>query len=250
MKQGMYIIGRRLFVAATFFLALGAVAQTTKPELKTPIRALLPLSLQNLSLVHPTVEARIQIDEEGKVTDVVVVEAAHWGLIERTRNLLLEARFEPARENGKPVAVRIPMKILFAHPAEVGLGNRSAMDAVEATVNNTGRSARYKMEVSTADKLDQPLKVIRQGERFVPETEDGKPIAGEAMVIFYVDDEGKVRLPTVKSSTDPLVSQAALMTLQGMQFAPPTVNQNPTVVRVAMPFNYTVSADQAGDGGS
>lgn len=243
MIQGMFIAGRRLLVAI-LLLAVSATAQTTQPELKSPLRAVLPLSLQNLSLDHPIVEARIQIDENGRVTDLVVVEAAHWGLIERTRKLLEEARFEPARdENGRPVTVRIPMRILFAHPAEVGLGTRSAMDAVEAVVNNSGRSARYKMEVATADKLDEPLKVVKQGERFVPETKDGKPIAGNAMVTFFVDDEGKVRLPTVTSSTDPIVAEAALLTLQAMQFAPPTIDKNPTVVRVAMPFNYTVSDD-------
>lgn len=213
-------------------------AQNTQPRLKTALRAIVPMEIENLGLYKPEATARIVVDDNGRVEDIVVLEASHRALVRRTKKLLEEADFEPALQDGVPVPSRISIVVRYVYASEMGLSTRSTTDHIEATMNKMKPASSWKFETSKPSELDKPLKVVQSGQTFVPVDEDGQRVFGDAVISFYVDEDGKVRLPQVDTTTNPLVVDSAVRTLKAMRFSKPVANGKPTVVQVKMPFSY------------
>ena len=57
---------------------------------------------------------------------------------------------------------------------------------------------------------------------------DGKPV--RALVSFYVDEKGQVRLPNVESSLPPAFVTAAVAAVQQWAFKPPVAKGKPVLV--------------------
>ncbi len=83
--------------------------------------------------------------------------------------------------------------------------------------------------------MDEPLEVIAEGTRYVAVDESGNALEGTVTVEFYVDPEGVPRMIRVAGDPDPVVGEAAVLTVSELRFAPPRRNHNPTVVRARMP---------------
>ncbi len=213
-------------------------AQYTQPQLKTDLRAIVPTSIENLALYKPEATARIVVGADGRVEDIVVLEASHEALVNRTKELLLDAKFAPALQDGQPVAARISIVVKYVYASEMGLATRSSTDHIEATMNKMKPATSWKFEVSKPNELDKPLKIVESGEAFAPVDESGKRVFGDAVISFYVDEDGQVCLPQVDSTTNPLVVDAAVRTLKGMRFTKPIAKGKATVVQVKMPFSY------------
>lgn len=65
---------------------------------------------------------------------------------------------------------------------------------------------------------------------------DGKPV--RALVSFYVDEQGRVRLPNVESSLSPQFATAAIASLQQWAFKPPVVKGQPVLVRTMRALTF------------
>lgn len=66
---------------------------------------------------EPTIELRLTIDVEGKVTEVEVVESAGLAFDDAAKQAALGLRFSPARRDGAAVASRILYRVEFHLPA-------------------------------------------------------------------------------------------------------------------------------------
>ncbi len=60
-----------------------------------------------------TVVLRLQIDEEGRVEDVTVVEGLKYGLTEQAIRAVKRWRFQPATSGGMPVSAEIDVSVKF-----------------------------------------------------------------------------------------------------------------------------------------
>lgn len=80
--------------------------QVEPPRLLGSVNAEYPPEARAAGL-EATVALRLTIDKEGRVVEAEVVEPAGHGFDEAARAAVLNARFEPARRNGKPVPSRI-----------------------------------------------------------------------------------------------------------------------------------------------
>jgi hypothetical protein len=66
---------------------------------------------------------------------------------------------------------------------------------------------------------------------FIPDgvvAPQGKPL--EALVTFFVDEEGHVRLPSVESAATPLLIANAVKAVSHWRFRPPTIAGKPVLV--------------------
>lgn len=66
--------------------------------------------------IHGTVVLRVTIDDQGQVTAAEVVSPLGQGLDEAARAAALRYRFEPASRDGKPIASRIRVEVVFELP--------------------------------------------------------------------------------------------------------------------------------------
>jgi TonB family protein len=65
---------------------------------------------------------------------------------------------------------------------------------------------------------------------------DGKPV--RALVSFYVDEKGRVRLPNVESSLSPQFTAAAIAALQQWAFKPPVIKGQPVLVHTMRAMTF------------
>ncbi len=216
-------------------LPMHAEDNLDEPTLLAPILAMVPQSIHRSKIENPRVVAKIQVSGHGSVEDVVVIEASHVGLVDRAEKLIKEARFRMPEE-GTSSSYQFDLHLPFHYPSDLGVSSISPSDDIRMVMSGfTIVGMNFKLHVP--QELDTPPKVIDRGQVYRPDDDKGKPISGSAMVQFYVNHLGEVRLPKVLSSTHPEVAQAAIGTVSDMKFAPPTVDGEPTVTILQMPFS-------------
>lgn len=207
----------------------------TPPKQTRPIIAELPVSIDHLEIREPEVHAKVQVDETGKITDYVIVQASHPAMIAPAIRLLSRIQMEPAMQDGKPVPVVIDLEIPFSREKV----------ATRSVAHDLMRFSEPEITdplftTTAPNQLDSRIEVRRQGQIYAPGDGSEK---GEAVVEFYIDHEGNVRLPHVVSSSDEEAALAAVMTFKEFQFAPPRKGNKPTVVKVRMPYKWAPPTD-------
>jgi outer membrane biosynthesis protein TonB len=60
---------------------------------------------------------------------------------------------------------------------------------------------------------------------------------------FYIDQEGKPRLPAILSMDDPILAEIALETIREWRFAPPTSGGEPAITRARQQFVFHGQGD-------
>jgi hypothetical protein len=89
------------------------------------------------------------------------------------------------------------------------------------------------------DDLDSPLEFLRQS---VPVYPDGfTPTKGKpdsVMVSFFIDEEGRVRIPNVDSASSPLLIPNAIKAVHYWQFKPPVRKGKPVLVFAAYALSF------------
>ncbi|HEY0969249.1 MAG TPA: energy transducer TonB [Opitutaceae bacterium] len=90
----------------------------------------------------------------------------------------------------------------------------------------------------TFSDLDRAPTALAQPMPAYPAALRAKPVPGTAAVRFYVDTEGRVRLPTVTSASGPEFAEAALGVLANWRFEPPQLSGKPVIAIGTWTFNF------------
>lgn len=86
--------------------------------------------------------------------------------------------------------------------------------------------------------LDENPAPVTQPMPAYPADLRSQPIPGNAVVKFFLDADGRVRMPSVTSATDPAFGKAALSVLGNWRFQPPRLKGEPTVAIGTWTFNF------------
>jgi hypothetical protein len=213
-------------------------------RLIAPLEKTIPPELKELGIVNPRVNFHVIVGPKGELTDFLAVSATHVGLLSSAEEKLSEARFEPATLNGVPTSGKITVIITFFDPEQRAWkqgftgtpmgGNVS--DAVIRKLYHADPDA-YALHESQPAELDSPPTLI-ETKIYRLHAPDAAPPSGRVIVEYYIDHQGRVRLPEIIKSDDEYLSLSAIMSLQETRFADPTNNGRPTYVRVRQPFNF------------
>jgi TonB family protein len=82
------------------------------------------------------------------------------------------------------------------------------------------------------------LKPLSQRPPRFPLALDGKVATGEALIEFLVDEEGRARLPRIKSRSDEAFGYAAMQGVSSWRFEVPTYGGRAAIVRVQVPVTF------------
>jgi hypothetical protein len=208
------------------------------------LQAVIPQELRRFLLSNPNVKFHVVVDEKGNISDYLAIEATHVGLLEKAAEKLQEARFDPALKDGEPVPGKISITVGFFDPeqrawregAQFTPMGGSVSDAVDRRVYKM-KEEEFRYRESSPNELDEPLKMLESKLYLVHGPDEPAP-TGKVVVEYWIDHEGKVRLPEILSSDDPNLSLSVLMTLKETRFARPKRNGNATYVKVRQPFNF------------
>lgn len=188
------------------------------------------------------VELALLVDETGKLQDMLLLGSNHRVYTEAAVKGLQEWKFEPAISNGQPVSVRTTFNLSFDTRGRVV----TVMGGdVLAGLTGYSISSPFKRRLIEAGELDRPLRPVQTRAPRFPLSLVGH-LTGETRrvvtVDFYVDEEGRPRMPVVINSDDALLSAAAIEAIQNWTFEPPLHKGTPAVVRAQQDFVFFESA--------
>ncbi|MEY2880638.1 MAG: hypothetical protein RLZZ15_3018 [Verrucomicrobiota bacterium] len=231
-------------IAATTRAALLAANGLTDPAGAPPARS--PLIEQATDPVWPlaallkgesgTASVEFTVGERGHVSDVVVREASAPEFGRALVAALETWRFAPAIDGSRAYEVKLLKRAVFTAPAA---------DAPDAT-DPTARLVRLERASGIAGGagLDEKLTPLY---RVAPEypaalRAAGKP-AGEAVIAFVIDRDGRARLPQIVSATREEFGWAAATAVAQWVFRAPRRAGAPTEVKVSIPITFAAPED-------
>ncbi|OAM91694.1 energy transducer TonB [Termitidicoccus mucosus] len=100
--------------------------------------------------------------------------------------------------------------------------------------------------IAGAGKLDSVPKALSQRKPVFPLGVPPGTDSGMATVEFLIDKDGKVRLPRIKSASDPAFGYAAVQTVAHWLFEAPRADGKTTITRVQVPVHFERKGDQTG----
>ena len=172
--------------------------------------------LDGFATGHVTVA--VSHNARGEPLDILVIEATHPKMAEAAVNAVREWRFTPS-DNPADLAAHA-MKIGFKMQGVVvfPFGKNHAEDL---SADSRAIKLAEPVKVPRVQALAQQPKALVQPMPAYPAKLATREIEGTAAVRFYVDEEGRVRLPELIEATTPEFAEAALAAVAQWRYEPP-----------------------------
>jgi TonB family protein len=155
---------------------------------------------------------------EGIPADILVLQAtdARFGVAaaEAAREWRFEPSNDPARLASRTVRIGFRLSGVVVYP----FGKRN-LDILRLTL--TEKEMREPVRVPRVQSLSQAPKPLAQPMPAYPVALKPRAIDGKASVRFYVDEEGRVRMPEVIEATTPEFADAALQAVAQWRYERP-----------------------------
>jgi TonB family protein len=174
------------------------------------------------------------VDGGGRLADWLLTSYSHPQFGREATEALRQWRFEPAQRGGQPIGVRSEMVFSFQVSGLV-----LSVTSADFTERLQDRPARPPIRrVCPPHELDAPVATVRTVQPLWPQELD--PGINEVNVVldFYIDEQGRPRMPVVIRSDNAAFDFAAIEALSHWQFVPPTRGGMPVIVRATQAFRF------------
>ena len=181
----------------------------------------------------------VSVDAEGRLVDHLVVAYTNVAFVNAAVRAVTAWTYEPARVRGRPRASRVDLIFIFKSDLNVTVQN--------ATMNFIQDIFGEKNEFQPSllrdlDHIPTPVHVI------TPSIPDGVLALGEEHVVtveFYIDQEGKVRVPAVsREEADDRLAAVAVAAVEQWRFEPPMRRKQPVLVLAQQDFRFVAKPKQ------
>lgn len=175
-------------------------------------------------------EARvaISVDHTGKLTDLLVVGYSRREFADAAQTAIRQWSYEPMQVLSEHVATQAVLRIDFSA--------NGAVISIDGTSDVSARLLPFRREqqfgpcpLRELDGIPMPVNFV---EPVYPADLARHGVRGSAVIEFYVDEAGNVRVPAVIDSDFWELGSLAMDAVRQWQFAPPTRHGQPVLVRV------------------
>jgi TonB family protein len=228
----------RLFIACLTGMAVASLTVAVDGQdqaaqdmgLLKYVRPQFPAVAEDQGLVQGFATIAVAWQGDGRPSDVVVLRTSERLLGESARDAAMQWRRAPS-----PIVREVAIyELKFVLSGVIVCRNTSA----EAQLAESRAIEVPPLHLPSAEELDSPLKAIKQPMPEFPVAARGKWDEGTVVVEFYVDEDGRVRAPTVRESTAAEFSSEALSAIQQWQFETPRKNGQPAVMAGRWEFQF------------
>lgn len=231
-----------LVCAATFGLVVAAVSQAaaaadrTRLQIHQTVDARFPSGLLLVPITSGEAWVMISVDANGQLLDALPTRYTHEAFATEVLRVLRAWRYEPARLDGKPIAVRVELQ--FSFQASGAIVSMDAATAVRSMLA-FAESPTYVRRLCPPEELDQRPVPVRQVAPHYPGNAAASGADQETAVLdFIIDEQGKPRMPVLVNSPGAEFANQAAAALQQWEFSPPTRRGRPVAVRVQQAFIF------------
>ena len=196
-----------------------------------------PAMLAAEGISEGEVRTVINVDAGGKLIDYLVTAYTRRELADELIANVRDWSYEPARHRGEPVGSRV--EVVFAFQARGMVLSLTPLDTAAVATNRLIRPALTSL-LCRPSELDEPVRALRVVEPQHPGRHVSPPPTPPTVLIdFYIDMEGRPRMPVVLRAAHELYAIAAIDALMRWQFNPPSRQGRPMIVRATQLFSFS-----------
>ncbi len=242
----MKTISRAFFRLGLFFLPL-AMAWSEEPppgisegyeplKIEQTCQAVYPQKASVAGFNNGEAHVVITVDAAGTLTDWLVVGYNCQAFADEAVRVLKQWKYQPAHLQGEPVPVVMQIDFNFDTNGATFVTQNLQEEIHARFIDVEGDHSSYR--VHTLKELDHIPVPVRIVQPVYPLELEQKGIVGTVMLEFYIDETGRVRLPSVVNNAPAPLPELAMTALQQWQFAPPTCKGRPVLVRAKQKFKF------------
>ena len=191
-----------------------------------------PPSMLYSGVYSGEVHAAISVDENGKLADCLIVSYTEQAFAEAAMAAIKRWRYQPALVHGRPQSSRADVIFSFH---DQGVIVQKLPGAVERQIVENmlqGRFSYQACQLRDLDRIPTPVHVVSPAF-------NGDARKRSVIVGFYIDEVGKVRLPSVsRESADDFLAAAAVKAVEQWRFEPPLRKGRPALVYAEQEFHF------------
>jgi len=224
-----------LFLVSPIFAAENPAASTPKKYFKIiqTTRTAYPVRMMNIGVSNGSVRVVIHVNEEGKLVDWLFVAYTRKEFADEVERVMKKWTFEPERDGDEPISTIVDLTFTFEVNG-IMLVQRHGVDL--PLVNDISRQYEFQAcSLKNIDRIPTPVSIVNPT---YPKEWAEQGITGKAVVDFYIDETGKVRLPASISSSNPMLAGIAVAAVSKWQFTPPTRKGSPVLVHAQQIFEF------------
>jgi TonB family protein len=233
-----------LALLATLLCSPFAAAQAGLPEY-VPVKinqnadATYPPSMVTAGVKSGAASLAISVDDTGALSDCLVTAYSHPAFAASAMAALRKWTFEPARIHGVPRNSKTDLTFHFELDgvAVVSMDANSYMELMHFKLSPNSEAYR----ACTLSELDRIPAATRTVNPVYPAELARSSRGGHVPVEFYIDPQGRVRMPSVARETIEANAELAALAVAAVsqwQFAPPVSNGRPVLVAASQDFSF------------
>ncbi len=200
-----------------------------------------PESLRSQGYSNGRVHLMLELHFDGELRDWIVTYASHRDFAESIEKVIEDWEFGPPKRKGKPISLIVPVEVNFRASGDVVSFN--ATNGLNHMMSSKyGFSSFDTIKIADVDKLDsfpEPVYVVSPK---VPNSLIRRSDGSYGVFRFFIDTEGRVRLPHVDhvrgGKVDVRLLEAAQDALEEWEFTPPTIRGKRVIVELKQPFLF------------
>ncbi len=194
-----------------------------------------PMMLYN-AIYSGEVRAVISVDEKGVLTDCLVTGYTDKAFADAAVVALNRWIYQPARVKGRARSARADVLFLFKDQGVIVQNFPGALAQHAFAGFMQGRYAYRPCKLRELDRTPTPVHVVPPT---APKPSPGNRYTHAVKVEFYIDEEGKVRMPAVaRESADDAYAAAAVSAVEQWRFEPPLRKGKPVLVYAQQEFTF------------
>ena len=222
------------FIALISPATLSAVENFESLEVTYSVVPAYPTGMTFEGIYDGSAQVVVNVNEKGEIEDVYLSEYTHPTFGKLAEEYIRKWKFKPAKLNGEPLSVIKPFDFHFEDRRGVfALGIHEAAATKLRFSNFAGGKKIYSPR--ELDQIPEPISMVTP---LFPEEFKGKNVSGTATVLFYIDEEGNIRMPHVTEYSHESFGKTALLAVDQWKFKPPVVNGKPVSIQVRQVFNF------------
>jgi TonB family protein len=219
------LLGVLLF--ATSGLEAWAASKFKPPKFVRKVEPTYPKELHEAG-VEGRVDAVFIVDSKGKIVESNTTRSTHPAFAEAVEQVMPLWRFTPAERNGRVVAQRVRLPVVF----NLAQGDSLSRWAKRPVYRKTTQKP---VPAAELEEWPEPRTWI---EPYYPEAHSGSGRREEIVIGFTIDEHGEVINPEVIVGEDPHFIAAALAVTLQLEFSPHMTDDGPVPVEMAVSYQF------------
>ncbi len=245
----------RLFLAAVIVAGLTGFLSAAVPAdqpFRVTVEPRFPYSLANDGVTSGTATYLIVVDNQGILRDHLLVSASHRLFGEAVGSVLPEWEYYPVEIDGERVNAKHRVTVNFEGGGTFVVGWDSPDRIIDSRLSAEARGLNdEEYQIAQLDQLDALPEPLQVAQPTLPAPDLVPPEGLRVVYHFFIDEEGRVRIPWLDEQklqhVDDSILDATYDALMQWEFTPPKINGRPVIVRASQPFVFLGEAESLVD---